>query len=93
MERQDKKVGRKWREGVYLTTVYTNMEAEIVESKLRSEGIPSIKRYNGASNFIEIFAGTNTTQDVDIYVPEQELEEALIIIEPMPIDEDFEEYD
>jgi hypothetical protein len=90
VERQASKIGREWREGVYLTTVYTNMEAEIVESKLRSEGVPSIKRYNGASSFIEIFAGTNTTQDIDIYVPTQELETALDIIVPTPIGEDFE---
>ena len=34
-----------WRDGVYLTTVQTSFEADMLESKLRGAGIPSIRRY------------------------------------------------
>lgn len=82
--------GVEWRDGVYLTTVKDSLEAEIIESKLRSENIPCVKRYSGAGNFMEIALGRNTTQDIEIYVPEELLEDAKNVIVPVPLDEDFD---
>lgn len=62
-----------------------------MESKLRAEGIPVLKRYEGASNFLEISMGFNSAYPIELYVPEQALERARELIEPVPIEDDFEE--
>ncbi|HPR24342.1 MAG TPA: DUF2007 domain-containing protein [Bacillota bacterium] len=83
--------GKKWREGVYLCTCESSLKADIIESKLRSEGVPCLKKYKGASNFIEIAMGNTTAFPIDIYVREETLEDARNIIVAVPIDEDFKE--
>ena len=80
-----------WRGGVYLTTASNSFDADIFVSKLDAEGIPAMKRYIGASNFIEIAMGTTSAYPVEIYVPEKTLETAQMVIEPVPIEDDFEE--
>ncbi|MEL7657156.1 MAG: DUF2007 domain-containing protein [Bacillota bacterium] len=84
-EKQDQK---EWRDGVYLCTAKDSFEADILESKLRSEGIPSIKKFKGASNFLEIFMGSNSAFPIDIYVPAETLEDAKNIIIAVPIEND-----
>lgn len=79
---------RPWRNGVYLTTANTSMEADILESKLRGEGIPCEKYYKGASNAMEIIMGQNVSFPIELYVPEECLEDAKNIIVPMPLTED-----
>ncbi|WP_206458965.1 putative signal transducing protein [Anaerovorax sp. IOR16] len=87
-ERKEKKA---WRNGVYLATAKNSLEADILESKLRSEGIPMEKKYQGASNALEIIMGNNVSFPIDLYVPEECLEDAKNIIVPVNItDEDFE---
>lgn len=78
-----------WRDGVYLTTARSSIEADILESKLASVGIPCLKRYEGASNFLEIAMGANNVFPIEILVPEQYLEEASEIIKPVAIEDDF----
>lgn len=81
-----------WRGGVYLTTTKNSMEADILESKLRGEGIPVIRKYKGASNAMEIIMGSNSAFPIDLYVPEDALEDAKNIIIAIPIlSEDFNE--
>ena len=80
-----------WRDGVYLTTVQSSFEADMMESKLKGEGIPCIKRYEGNGNYLEIFMGQQNTCPIEIYVPEQALEAARAAIIPVPIDDDFQE--
>ncbi len=80
-----------WRDGFYLTTASNSFEADIFVSKLDAEGIPAMKRYVGASNFIEISMGMSSAYPVEIYVPESALEEAREIIKPVPIDDNFVE--
>lgn len=80
-----------WRGGVYLTTASNSFEADIFVSKLEAEGIPSMKRYIGASNIIEISMGMSSAYPVEIYVPESTLKTAQMVIEPVPIEDDFEE--
>ncbi|NLT48974.1 MAG: DUF2007 domain-containing protein [Clostridiales bacterium] len=89
------KEGKDWRNGVYLTTVMSSLEADILESKLRGEGIPVIKRYKGASNAMEIIMGSSHSYPIDLYVPEDTLEDAKNIIVPIPIlsEDDFDEED
>jgi len=84
----EKKNRKEWRNGVYLCTAKDSFEADILESKLRSEGIPSIKKFKGASNFLEIFMGTNSAFPIDIYVPAETLEDAKNIIVAVPITDD-----
>lgn len=84
----EKKDQREWRDGVYLCTARDSFEADILESKLRSEGIPSIKKFKGASNFLEIFMGSNSAYPIDIYVPEETLEDAKNIIVAVPLEDD-----
>jgi hypothetical protein len=80
-----------WRDGVYLTTCYSTFDSDIIESKLRAENIPCIKNYRGASNFMEITLGYDSTQAIEIFVPEQELERAKEAIKSIPIEDDYEE--
>lgn len=80
-----------WRDGGYLCTADSSFQADLLESKLRSEGIPCVKKYQGASNFLEIAMGGNSAYPIDIYVPEETLEEARAVIIPVPIEDDFEE--
>jgi hypothetical protein len=79
---------RAWRDGVYLCTATSSMEADILESKLRGEGIPSERRHRGAGNFLEIFMGANSICPIDLYVPADTLADAQNIIVPFPLAED-----
>ena len=76
-----------WRGGVYLCTACDNLEADILESKLRSEGITCIRRYEGAGNYVEIFTGMNSIGDIDLYVAAENLEDAENIIIPVDLDQ------
>ncbi len=81
----EKKDQKEWRNGVFLCTAKDSFEADLLESKLRSEGIPSIKRFKGASNFLEIFMGANSAYPIDLYVPAETLEDARNIIVAVPL--------
>ena len=77
----------KWRGGVYLCTTKSSFEADILESKLRSENIPCVKKYKGASNFLEIAMGSNSAFPIELYVPEPLLEDAKNVIVAVPLEE------
>lgn len=81
----DKNADQKWRGGVYMCTARNSFEADIFESKLRGEGIPSLRKYKGAGNFLEISMGANMTYPIDIYVPEAALEDARNIVTAIPL--------
>jgi len=81
----EKKDQKEWRGGVYLCTAKDSFEADLLESKLRSEGIPSIKKFKGASNFLEIFMGSSSAFPIDLYVPAETLADAKNIIVAVPI--------
>ena len=89
----DRDKNEKWRDGVFLCEAKSSFEADIIESKLRAEDSPCVKNYRGASNFMEIALGSNVTQNIEIYVPEQCLDAAREAIVPVPIEDDFEEED
>ena len=77
----------KWRGGVYLCTARDSFEADIFESKLRGEEIPSLRKYKGPGNALEIIMGASISYPIDIYVPERCLEDALNIIEAVSLDD------
>jgi hypothetical protein len=91
---KDRDVNKEWRGGFYLCTAKTSLEADIFESKLKSENIPCVRRYKGAS-FMEAAFGASTTFPIDLYVPKEKLEDAHNVILPVPLDEcepvDFDE--
>lgn len=89
--RKKEKQHEPWRNGVYLTTVQTTFEADIIASKLEGEGIPCIRRYEGGGNYLEIVFGQQNVFPIEIYVPENALEAAKEAIVSVPIDDDFEE--
>lgn len=78
---------KEWRDGVFLCTASNSFEADIFESKLRSEGIPCIRKFKGASNAMEIFMGQSVVYPIDLYVPEEALEDARNIIVPFPLED------
>ena len=86
---------KEWRGGVYLCTAKTSFEADILESKLKAESIPCVKNYRGASNFLEIAMGSNTTFPIEIFVPKESLEDARNVIVAVPLEDcepvDFED--
>ncbi|MCI5898469.1 MAG: DUF2007 domain-containing protein [Firmicutes bacterium] len=77
-----------WRNGVYLTTCESSLQADILESKLRAEGIPCQKKYRGTSNAMEIIMGSSVGGAIELYVPEETLEDAKNIIVAIPILDD-----
>lgn len=82
-----------WRGGVFLCRTENSLQADILESKLRSEGIPCMKKYLGGSNMIEVLMGRNDAFPIDLYVLEECLEDARNVIVPFEIDENFEEFE
>ncbi|MEG0923737.1 MAG: DUF2007 domain-containing protein [Anaerovoracaceae bacterium] len=81
------KENKEWRDGVFLCTVENSFDADILESKLKGEGIPCVKKYKGASNYMEIFMGQSVAFPIDIYVPAETLEDAKNIIVPIDLDD------
>lgn len=86
-KKDTKEVREEWRGGVYLCTAEDNLEADILESKLRGEEIGCIRRYEGAGNYVEIFTGISTVSGIDLYVAPDKLEDAENIIVPVDLDE------
>ena len=79
---------------MYLTTCDSTLQAEILESKLRAEGIPCEKKYKGGSNAMEIIMGNSIGGAIELYVPAETLEDAKNIIVAIPIlSDDFDEDD
>ena len=64
---------------VLLTTAADDMEAKIIESKLRSENIPCLLRYQGTSDIAKTYCG-NSNFPVEILVPASAKEAAQEII-------------
>lgn len=82
-----------WHGGVFLCRTENSLQADILESKLRSEGIPCVKKYIGGSNMIEVLMGRNDAFPIDLYVPEEFLEDARNVIVPVELDDDFEDFE
>ena len=81
---------------VSVYNTFDSFEADSVVALLKSEGIPSYKREYGAGQYLSILFGTNTTQSIEIVIPEECEERAFQALEdagflsPME-DEDYRE--
>ena len=57
------------------------IEAEIIIAKLKSYGIPVLKKSKGSGELMEIYTGTNM-YGIDIYVPSDMVELAEELLKP-----------
>jgi len=73
-------------EWAFLIQANNENEANIIESILDSEGIPVHRRYREAGDYLKIYMGM-TNFGVDIYVPENRIEQAHILVDVEEIEE------
>ena len=70
----------------YLTGVSNDIEAEIIVSILKGDGIPVIKEYREAGGFLQIYMGM-TGFGIELYVPAGFLEKAKALLEEVQSEE------
>ncbi len=80
-----------------LVTVNSPEERAVIESLLRGAEIPYLLRDRGAGEAVRLIMGSNMNCGCDIYVAEEQLEEALSVISSDELsdeypEEGFEEY-
>ncbi len=63
----------------FLLNVPGDIEARIIESKLKLYGIPVMRKYRGSSAYVNLYTG-NTVFGIDLYVPSRALDIAKNII-------------
>lgn len=66
-------------EWILVTEAVNDIEADVIQSILESEGIPSLKKYNEAGGYLKIYMGM-TNFGIEIYVPEEMKEKAEAIL-------------
>lgn len=69
----------------FLINVADDIEARIIESKLKLYGIPVMRKYRGASAYVNLYTG-NTMFGIDLYVPSRALDTAKDIIKTSSTD-------
>lgn len=65
------------------------IEAEIIIAKLKSYGIPVLKKSKGTGEIMEIYTGVNL-YGIDIYVPTDMLDLAKELLKPVDEEDDLE---
>lgn len=73
-------------ETALLTTAANSLEADVIGSALRAEGIPCLLRPRGSGAHMRIYSGHSHT-GVDVFVPQDMLEEARGVLGLQPGDE------
>ena len=76
---------KKDEEWAFLVTVEDDREIDVIESLLRSYGIPLLRKYKWAGGFLKIVMGLSS-YGVDLYVPKSRLETAREILDCDPED-------
>ena len=80
---------------VSIYNTFDSFEADSVVALLKGEGIPSYKREHGAGQYLSILFGANTTQNIEIIIPEDCEDRALHALEGagflLPMGEDAED--
>lgn len=66
-----------------------NMEAEIIIAKLKSYGIPVLKKSKGTGELMEIYTGINL-YGIDIYVSSDMIDLAKELLKPVNEEDDLE---
>lgn len=61
-----------------LLNVPSSMEADLLVARLEGEGIPALKKAQGAGQYMEVFLGN--AFDINLYVPEAYLAEAQFLL-------------
>jgi len=75
---------------VFLMSVANDIEAEIIESLLETQGIPVFKKVSGSDSYLRIYMG-GVIEGVSIFVPSKMLERAKDVIQSQPeIDDESE---
>ncbi|NLE24712.1 MAG: DUF2007 domain-containing protein [Clostridiaceae bacterium] len=64
----------------FLITASDSFEADIIESKLATAEIPVYRKHRGPGAYLNIVLG-NTAMGIDLFVPEEKIEEAKGILE------------
>jgi len=64
---------------VYLGGVSNDIEAKIILSILKNDGIPVIKKYREAGGFLQIYMGM-TSFGIDLHVPAGSLQRAKTLL-------------
>lgn len=72
-----------------LSSNLNNMEAQIIIAKLKSYGIPVLKKSKGSGELMEIYTGVNL-YGIDIYVPSDMIELAKELLKPLTEEDDLE---
>lgn len=65
------------------------IEAEIIIAKLKSYGIPVLKKSKGTGEIMEIYTGVNL-YGIDIYVPSDMVDLAKELLKPVNEENDLE---
>lgn len=73
----------------FLTTVYSDIEADMLESLLNSYKIPVLRKYQGAGGILKIYLG-GAISPIDIFVPSELYDLAKDLIEAKPEPENEE---
>ena len=68
-----------------LYTTFDSFEADRILAALESNGIPAYKREHGAGQYLNILMGKNTTQEIDIIIPDTAAEQAADLLSDMGI--------
>ena len=67
-------------EWVFLVYLEDDREVDIIESLLRSFGIPLLRKYKGLGGYFKILTGMSAL-GIDLYVPQSQLETAIEILD------------
>ncbi len=76
-------------EELLIYTTYDSFEADRIIAALKSCEIPAYKREHGAGQYLSIYMGANTTQSIDIIIPEQAEEKAVELLMDMGLIEEM----
>ena len=71
----------------FLLETNNDYEADIIESLLRSSNIPVLRKDRGAGGYLKIYMGL-TNLGIALYIPKSRLEEAQILINLNPENEE-----
>ncbi len=72
---------------VYLCTVNSEFEADLIDSKLNSEKIRTNRLYEEGNRYMETIMGQTVSYPIKIFVSEKDFEDAKNIILPVDLDD------
>ena len=65
---------------VKIYTTFDSFDADQVIATLECHGIPSVKRIKGSGQYIGILMGHMTTHEINIFVPDEAVDQAIEIL-------------